>query len=328
MNAAPWPAFAGISFARGRLFETDDLDEARELCGRVFNPHRLQLLGPRQRLAAQMDHLRVGGVSLNRLTWGSPVAVDPDRLQSYYLLSLPIAGHARFRLDGQAFDVTPRCAAVVNAAQRFHFEASAGFDQIAVRFERRAVDEAWQALSGEAPARAINFEVPLPRLGAGWQALSPVLGLLAAQVDGRTAPAGLHHLHARLEDLLLTSLLLHQRPAAPLPRAASVGARHVRRAQEQMLQQLDHAWTLAGVARAGGVASRTLQAAFQAACGQGPMQWLREQRLDAVRAALAGDAATVTDTALRFGFTHLGEFAAAYRRRFGEAARDTWRRHH
>jgi len=56
------------------------------------------------------------------------------------------------------------------------------------------------------------------------------------------------------------------------------------------------------------------------------MQWLRRERLHAVRAALLADPAprpSVTQTALRFGFTHLGEFARAYRRAFGEAPSET-----
>ncbi len=323
MSRLPWPAFAAVDFARGRLFDTDDADEAREVCGRVFNPHRLQVLGPGRRLHASMDHLPVGGVSINRLTWGAPVAVDPDRLGDYYLLSLPVAGAAAFHLDGRRHDVNPRCAALVNARQRFHFEATADFDQIVVRFERRAVEAAWTALAGAPAARPIDFHVPVPVDGAAWRALAPVLALLADASGAASPHAGLPHLHARLEDLLLTTLLLQLGPTAAPP---VTGPHHgqVRRLQQQLLERLEEPWTLAAAARAAGMAMRTLQSAFQAHCGRGPMQWLREQRLLAAHAALArGDAPTVTEAALRFGFTHLGEFAQAYRQRFGESPRQT-----
>lgn len=327
MSTLPWPAFAGVDFARGRLFDTTDADEAREVCGRVFNPHRLQVTGPGRRLRARMDHLPVGALSINRLTWGSAVAVDPDRLGNYYLLSLPVAGHATFHLSGRAHEVTPRCAAIVNAAQRFRFEASEAFDQIVVRFERDAVDAAWAALAGAPPAKAIDFDVPVPADSAAWRALAPVLALLADSTRPGGSGAGLPHLHARLQDLLLTTLLLHRGPPAraPAPAAAAPRRRSVRQLQELMLAQLDEPWTLASAARTGGMAMRTLQSAFQAQCGQGPMQWLREQRLLAARGVLAdaGERVRVTDTALRFGFNHLGEFASAYRRRFGESPRET-----
>ena len=60
------------------------------------------------------------------------------------------------------------------------------------------------------------------------------------------------------------------------------------------------------------------------------MQWLRTQRLRAVHEALrsAGrpQRPSVTQTALRFGFTHLGDFARACRQAFGEAPRRTLQR--
>ena len=81
----------GVEFERGRLFDTADLDEVRDISGRIFNPHRLDLVGRGQRLRARMDHLPAGPLSLNRLTWGAQVRVDPDRLGTYGLISVPVA---------------------------------------------------------------------------------------------------------------------------------------------------------------------------------------------------------------------------------------------
>jgi AraC-like DNA-binding protein len=329
MDHPAMPAFADVDFARGRLFDTADVDEAREVCGRVFNPHQLRVIGPGQRLRSRMDHLPLGGVSLNRLTWGARVAVDPGRLDSYYLLSVPVAGSARFHLGVQTVDVSPRCACIVNAAQPFRFETTADFDQIVIRFEREAVDSTWQALAGTPASAAIDFVPALPMQGPAWRALEPALHALAACARGDYLRQGLKHAQARIADMLLTTLMLHQLPALATAGAVSharSGVAHVRRAQSHMIEHLEDALTPASVARACGVAVRTLQAAFQSECAMGPMQWLRERRLDAVREAL-GQAADgrrrVTETALRLGFTHLGEFSSAYRQRFGETPRDT-----
>jgi len=317
--------FAGVDFARGRLFDTADLDEAREVCGRVFNPHQLRLVGPGQTLRSRMDHLPLGPLSLNRLTWGAQVQVDPGRLDTYYLISVPVQGAARFHLGNDRIDVSPLQACVISAAQRFRFEADAAFDQIVLRFERTALDEAWAALTGAPPTQAPELHPALPRAGAAWRALEPALQMLADGTRGAYARGVLPHVQQRLHDLLLATLLLQSAPAMGAPPAVRPGtqAALVRRAQDGMLAQLSEPLTLSCVARACGVATRTLQAAFQAQCGMGPMQWLREQRLDAVHHALraGGDPAVrITDTAHAYGFSHLGEFASAYRRRFGESA--------
>ena len=324
-DEAPAPAcFAGVDFARGRLFDTADLDEARDVCGRVFNPHQLQLVGPGQTLRSRMDHLPAGPLSLNRLTWGARVRVDPDRLGNYGLISLPVRGTARFHVGSEQVDVSPRQACVIDAAQRFHFEADAQFDQIVVRFEHHALRQAWQALVGEPPAGEPALRPALPLAGDAWRALEPVLHTLAACTRGAYAPAVLPHVQQRVQEMLLTTLLLQAAPAlAPLPAAAppDAAAALVRCAQAWLLAHLAEPLTLGMAARASGVAARTLQAAFQRRCGIGPMQWLREQRLAAVHRSLrhaSGPATRVTDTALAHGFTHLGEFSRAYRQRFGE----------
>lgn len=304
--------FAGVEFARGRLFDTADLDEARDICGRIFNPHRLSLVGPGQTLSARMDHLPVGPLSLNRLTWGARVRVDPDRLGTYCLISVPVRGTARFHVGGEQVEVSPRQACVIGATQRFHFEADAQFDQIVLRFEHAALTQAWTALSGMQPPDELELHAALPLAGSAWQALEPVLRVVASCTRHAYAPPVQPHVQLRLQDLLLTTLLLHAAPLlAPMPRAAPArpAAELVGRAQSWLMTQLAEPVTLGMVARVSGVASRTLQAAFQSQCGMGPMQWLREQRLVAVHRHLrqATEASTrVTDTALAYGFSHLG----------------------
>lgn len=329
----PYAVFAPVDFSRGRLYRTMDLDEARLECGRVFNPHQLDVLGSGQHLRAGMDHLRLGTLSLNRLYWGAAVSVDPDRLGDYYLVSMPVRGHARFELAGQRTTVSTRCAGIVSAAQRFRFDASADFEQVVVRIERRSVEQGWQAMFGSAPTRPIDFDCALSIDGPAWQSMQPLMDMLVRRAAAPVSPEGEHaatrHFDARLEEMVVAALLMHQphtHADAVLPRPVLAAPASVRRAEAWMGERLGDPVTLGDVARACEVSSRTLQAAFHARHGLGPMQWLREQRLQAVRDALAaasGARPSVAEVALRFGFSHLGDFSQAYRRRFGETARDT-----
>jgi AraC-like DNA-binding protein len=312
--------FAGVDFERGRLFDTTDLDEVRLLCGRVLSPHDIRVGGSRQRLHARMEHLPLGGLSLSRLKWGAAVEVDPDRLASYYLLSLPLQGHAEFSLGGRVTTVTPRTAGIVSAAQRFHFGASPDFEQIVLRLERGAVEAGWEALCGRPPTRPIDFDCAVPVDGAGWRSLAPLLQMLARSTQ--TEQPTLRFVHARLEEMLVNTLLLQQ-PHSEAPHLACSTHRpvptHVKRAIAFMEERLEQVLTVSDVARACGISIRTLQAGFSAELSMGPMQWLRDQRLQAVRdALLSSRQPAIAQTAARFGFTHLGEFARHYRRKFGE----------
>jgi AraC family ethanolamine operon transcriptional activator len=78
--------------------------------------------------------------------------------------------------------------------------------------------------------------------------------------------------------------------------------------------------SLTELCRVTGSSGRTLQYAFREVTGLSPTVYLRLRALHWVHAELR-DASpgetTVTDVAMRWGFWHLGRFAASYRATFG-----------
>ena len=101
-----------------------------------------------------------------------------------------------------------------------------------------------------------------------------------------------------------------------------------RRAEELFAAQLDQPVSIAEVAKAVGVSTRTLSRAFQRRHGMGPATFRQRRRLEAARRDLIDGepgAVKVTDVALRSGFFHFGRFSVDYRRSFGESPSDTLR---
>lgn len=82
------------------------------------------------------------------------------------------------------------------------------------------------------------------------------------------------------------------------------------------------------LAAACGVAGRTLQKHFRRFLGRTPGEVLRDLRLERARHELlrASPQASVTESAMRCGVSHLGRFSAAYRKRYGETPSATLRR--
>ncbi len=97
------------------------------------------------------------------------------------------------------------------------------------------------------------------------------------------------------------------------------GARHVRRAKDYIDAHVLEPVRVSDIARHLGLSVRALQLAFRNELGTSPKIYLRQRRLDAARDRLARGAAgdNVTRVATDCGFLHLGEFAHAFRRRFG-----------
>lgn len=79
---------------------------------------------------------------------------------------------------------------------------------------------------------------------------------------------------------------------------------------------------VADIATAADLSERGLQDLFRRRLAVTPMRYLREVRLDRVHLELTTTRTgvlTVRDVAHRWGFAHLGRFAAHYRARFGES---------
>lgn len=108
----------------------------------------------------------------------------------------------------------------------------------------------------------------------------------------------------------------------PLPLPARTDL--TRRAEGVMRANLGTALGALDLCAELGVSDRTLRLAFRERYGLGPMAYYKALRLNAVRAALRrSHRAAVGVVARGFGFHHLGQFAADYRRLFGESPSET-----
>ena len=93
----------------------------------------------------------------------------------------------------------------------------------------------------------------------------------------------------------------------------------VRRAEEFMRASLHQPFGAVDLCAELGVSDRTLRLAFRERFGLGPMTYYRALRLNATRSTLKADPAReIANVASDYGFHHLGNFAADYRRLFGE----------
>jgi len=174
---------------------------------------------------------------------------------------------------------------------------------------------------------------PLPiqdSLGIGAiRSLGRLLALLRAEIED---PEGLIYqpmLAGQLWQAVLSGLLaatarrfeedLAGQDPASRPRA-------VKRAIDAMEAEPDQPFTATSLAAIAGASVRTLQEGFRQHVGMSPMAYLRLLRLrrahEDLLAAEPGHQ-TVASVAHRWGFAHLGRFAAAYRAEYGQAPADT-----
>lgn len=182
------------------------------------------------------------------------------------------------------------------------------------REERLPVPRSWAALT---PAPA-DFETVV-------RATREVLGRAPAAPPPVPDP-GFDRVEQECLRVLVRSFFPDGDPPGACELTLPGRARSVRRAEELMRASLQNPLGVVELCGALGVSDRTLRLVFREHFGCGPMAYYRGLRLNAARARLVADpAGSVAAAARAFGFTHLGNFAADYRRLFGESPSETGR---
>ena len=108
-----------------------------------------------------------------------------------------------------------------------------------------------------------------------------------------------------------------------------VAARQIQKAIDFMQEHLHLPLTMLDVAEAAGMSQRSLQTGFRKYRDSTPVAYLRSIRLQAAHAELSRpeNELPISEVALKWGFVHLGRFAAQYHAAFGAYPSETVRRH-
>lgn len=170
----------------------------------------------------------------------------------------------------------------------------------------------------------------LPVQGPAARRLSAYIAFVLSDLDQADVPAPSGRTIAGMVALfrdLVADWLAEAQQAGGIGAAAASSVEHARvlRAEDVLRARADEPLSVAELARDLGLSLRSLQLAFQKVHGEGPRERLTRIRLERARKMLLDDqeAKTVTMIALDCGFTHLGRFAGAYLRAFGERPGET-----
>jgi len=310
--------------APGRqLFASRDIDQTRYLVGQVMKPHHLAMSGHAQQLNSRMHHIAFGDVSLSRLRYGAEVDIVPEALNDFYLIQMPLCGHARIDSGNQHVDSHPGLASVLSPTENTVMHWSADNDQLLVR-----IDRAIRSHLGHPDNAPLRFE-----LGFRWRECDAwrCLLLYLNECAGNDIDFVKYKLLvANIEQLVVSTLLAaqpHNFTDTKVIRKTAILPRHVRKVEEFLRQHVNEPICADQLAQIAGVSLRSLYAGFKEFCGVSPMQYLRNLRLDGARMALSAEPdASVACIAMQWGFAHLGRFSAEYKQRFGESPSESLRR--
>jgi len=314
-----------------RIFHTMDLDEARDLVAKIYAPHELAYASQAgSQLDTSMSHFPIGGISLNRLRYGTRVNIEVECLDNFLLVMMPITGSVQIRCGDQNICSSPRLASVISPTLPMRETIEADCDQIMVRIERELLERTCAQHLGQELQQPLCFNLGLDMsASAGWASL---MSYLIAEVDHGASFLQIPLLRTQMEQLVVTTLLLGQnhnyREELSQPAKAIVPS-HVKRVEEYISAHADQPLTVAALAAYAKVSTSSLYAGFRDFRNSSPMAYLKNVRLQRVNQELRNadqSSGTVAQIALRWGFRHLGHFALDYKKMFGELPSETLRK--
>jgi AraC-like DNA-binding protein len=103
----------------------------------------------------------------------------------------------------------------------------------------------------------------------------------------------------------------------PSPRLKPTTATRIHHAREILHFRLENPPSLVELAQVVGVSDRTLRYGFKALFGRSVFNYLTQKRLERAEQLLRNGGVTVAEVANLLGYSHLGHFAAAFKRQFG-----------
>ncbi|AKE91859.1 MULTISPECIES: AraC family transcriptional regulator [Rhodococcus] len=292
-----------------------DWDEAEHVVSDAYFPHTLAPLAAGTEPHVDVRALQLGPLRLARIGWGAEVTVQSDH-PGAYAVNIPLSGRIEsvtagrevVSVQGQASVFRPDTAATIT---RWTDDC----EIVGVKLDRDYLDRELARILGR-PDLQLPEQVDLTgEAGQSW------MTLLRSVVDQLRADEELWRnplVAEQLSGALTSAFVLAVMPDGGTGTAAR--PRIVKRVLDRIHEDPAQPWTSADMAELAGVSVRRLQEGFREYLGVCPRDYLLDLRLERIHEELAaGDpaATSVTEVAMRWGMTHTGRFAAAYRRKYG-----------
>ncbi len=265
--------------------------------------------------------LPLGPIRLTRIGWGAAVSIRSEH-PGAYAVNIPIAGriaagNGLVSEVGHAAVFRPDTAA---PEQKWTNDC----EIVGIKLERNYLQREMSRILARPDLQLPNRVDLTTQAGQSW------MTLLRSVVEQLKTDESLWRnplVSEQLSGALTTSFILAVMPEDADP-TGGARPRIIKRVLDRLHEDPASAWTTAEMAEVAGVSVRRLQEGFREYLGVCPRDYLLDLRLERIHEELAvGDAAelSVTDVALKWGITHTGRFAAAYKRKYGVAPSVTLR---
>jgi AraC-like DNA-binding protein len=259
------------------------------------------------------------GVSFRRMHYHGDFTVSLPDPQDEITFVIPTAGKIVFNHVSESVGVAQVGLAIDKADIRsMHFLDNHA--QHGISINRGQLTERLSALLGKPILQRIVFEPTVDLNVAGFQGIKALIDLATGTEFDLLINAGTL-MPSRLREMLVDAVLEawpHNFTEALRRPAPLIAPRHVKLAVEYIQEHPDNLVSGADLARLSNVSQRALQEGFRRFVGTSIVAYQRQVRLERAYAALSQPSTqSVTEVALRFGFSNIGRFCQYFQNAYG-----------
>lgn len=327
------PAAEDVSLPHSRVIHTDDPYETRIRTEQFLGcSHRMAVPDRENPFLASVHFRGLNGLGLMTSTYGAGVEIGCSPPISRVTVCFVYGGRMLIDDGGHTAIADPRRAAAFTFQEELTMRWAPGMRQLMLTIDKAMIERQLESWLHQSLRQPLRFQGPID-LASGGEGIAASVRTMrrALALCGKGGPPPV--LAGEIEHNIITTLLLGQRhnyTDAVFAPATLPAPRVVRSVVELIDSAPEQPFTVAGLAMHAGISERSLHEAFRRQLGTSPMSYLRRRRIQQAHDELLrldpAAGVTVTDVALRHGFTHTGRFAAMYRRTFGESPSTTLRR--
>jgi AraC-like DNA-binding protein len=303
--------------ARHRIIATTSVAEGQTVTSRLWSKHTSRVTG-RRGYSSVISRMPVGRLWLCFVDCRVPMHVEAEGAPGKAIIYLPLAGSMKISARNEKLSAVTGGPALIPAATPLVFDATA-----------------IKCLLLEIPSTKLRAELSALGLGghgvrpfawhpstAAAKGMTTLLRFALEEMSREDSDEDFPAYHRRLEALIMSCVA---RAVAEKMHAHIAAVPHIGRVSLESMTKWIRNQPGAGpdpaaMAAFAGLKPRALQVQFLKHFGTTPLAYVRDHRLEVARRYLRDLRRewSVTEVATRLGFDHLGRFAGAYRRKFGE----------
>jgi AraC-like DNA-binding protein len=313
------------------VLRTDDRERVAAFIGEMYLPVGVDV-SPGSMFEVVADAVRLETMIAGVISTNRDLRVYSEDVAENFHINLPVRGKVLCS-SGR----NPPLVTTVGQASVFMPDEKPdthwGIDtaQLCMMVPRSVVEDELELFLGHRPHRMLRFGSVMELAHGERRAWYDLLSLLARDVTDQATLTRQRVARRHFERLVVDGLLMlleHNYTSALIDGHDTSIRGAVAKAIAMIEESPGASWSSVSLAARVHISVRSLQAGFRQELDTSPMDYVRTVRLSRAREELKaaqGSRTTVAEIATRWGFVHLGRFAATYRGKFGETPSTTLR---